>query len=113
MKKVLYQIDEVGKTILLALNEHGRQKTFSQILDEGRITCSKETQVEAAIVLESLLLIESVTYRLPLEIRAELTPTGKAIANKLYKTTKRKRNVFSIKHIKGMGHHPPLNLRAA
>lgn len=96
VKKPLYQIDEVGKTILLALKEHGRGKTFSQILNEGRIICSKEAQVEAAIVLEALLLIESVTYLLPLEIRAELTPTGKAIANKLQKASNRKRRALSV-----------------
>ncbi len=81
----IYQIDKIGKTLLVALKKCGKHKTFTEILDQSEIPYSQEEQAEAAIVLESLGLIESVSYRLPFEIRAELTFTGDAIATKLQK----------------------------
>ena len=81
----IYQIDEAAKILLVALKKCGKHKTFTEILDQSEVLYSLESQAEAAITLETLGLIESVTYRLPFEIRAQLTFTGDAIATKLQK----------------------------
>src|SRR5215207_2815131 len=96
MKKPVYRLDEVAKTLLLALNKYGRNKTFAQILDEARISCSSESQAELANTLEALGVIESISYRLPFEIRAELTARGKELAER--KSTKRKRSIAPPDH---------------
>jgi len=83
MEQPLYRLDEAGKVILIALKRCGKHKTFAQILDEAGSPRTGDLQVLLAINLESLGLIESVTYRLPIEIRAELSATGIKVANAL------------------------------
>jgi len=47
-------------------------------------------QVEIAINLEALELIQSVTYQLPIEIHAELSPLGEAVVKALQKVRESK-----------------------
>jgi hypothetical protein len=83
MQKSLYRLDEIGKVILKGLDRSGRAKTFAQILDDALIPYDNTRQVEAAIALEALELITSVTYQLPLKIHAELTALGEAVVEAL------------------------------
>jgi len=83
MNKAIYQIDEVGKALISTLKKCGRHKTFSEILEENGIIYTNERQGELANTLEALGVIESVTYRLPFEIRAELSNAGLQLANTL------------------------------
>lgn len=90
--KYLYRLDEVGKVILMGLHKHGRAKSLSQHLNEAGINFDSSRQVELAISLESLELIKNVSYRLPLEIRGELTPLGESLVVAILKTKKNKLN---------------------
>jgi len=93
--KYLYRLDEVGKVVLLGLYTHGKAKTLSDYLKDAGITNDNSRQVEVAISLESLELIKEVTYRLPLEIRAELTPLGESLVRSLLKPkTSKVKNVI-------------------
>ena len=85
MPRPIYKIDEIAKAILLGVEHYGKEKTFAQILDEAHIDYDKDIEIEVANTLEALRLIESVSYKLPLEIRAELSPTGVAIVASLKK----------------------------
>ena len=80
MDRHLMNIGETGKAILRALKVFGKNATFSQILAKAGLSYDNSRQVEIAHSLESMGLIQSVTYSLPLEIRAELTKMGEAIA---------------------------------
>jgi len=79
MARPIYKIDEVAKALLTGLELAGRQKTFAEILTESHVSFDNDTQIEVANTLEALGLIIAVSYRLPLEIRAELSETGRAI----------------------------------
>ena len=83
MEKYLYRLDEIGKVILRGLRRSGRNKAFADILDEAGIQYDNSRQVEIAINLEALDLIQTVTYQLPIEIHAELSPLGEAVVNAL------------------------------
>jgi hypothetical protein len=85
MNKNFYQLDEVGTTLLITLKKCGTHKTFAEILDESGINKSEEEQTELADVLEKMKLIESVSYRLPFEIRAELSSSGIALVDNFQK----------------------------
>jgi len=83
-------MDKIKITLLLGLYTSGRNKTFSQLLDEARITYTHIEELEAASKLESLGLIELASYQLPLEIRAELTAEGKTfVENIMNQSTRR------------------------
>ena len=71
-------MDKIKLTLLLGLHTSGRDKTFSQILDDARVSYTHIEELEAASKLESLGLIQLASYQLPLEIRAELTAEGKS-----------------------------------
>lgn len=68
---------EIKKALLEGLKTFGRKKTFHEILTEAGFATDKMQRIELANELETLGLIQTVTYRLPFEIRAELSPTGK------------------------------------
>jgi hypothetical protein len=70
------RIDETGKAILIGLKKSGKTKTFSQILEEAGIPFDKNSLVEVANLLEAFDLIKSVSYQLPVAIRAELSVQG-------------------------------------
>src|SRR5688572_23369483 len=70
-------MDEIKKALLLGLNNFGRNKTFNEILSAAGFKIDKIQRIELANELEEEGLIHTVTYRLPFEIRAELTPNGK------------------------------------
>ena len=73
------RIDETGKAILIGLKRSGKTKTFSQILDEAGLPFDKSNLLELANLLEALDLIKSVSYQLPVAIRAELSPEGHSL----------------------------------
>jgi hypothetical protein len=73
------RIDDISRTILIGLREAGKTKTFSQILQEGRIPFNAEHLFDVANQLEALDLIRSVSFQLPVAIRAELTAQGYAL----------------------------------
>jgi hypothetical protein len=90
MEKYLYRLDEIGKVILRGLRRSGKKKTFADILDEAGFQYDNARQVEIAINLEALDLIQSVTYQLPIEIHAELSPLGEAVVKALQQVKDRK-----------------------
>jgi hypothetical protein len=105
MTRPIYQIDEIAKAILLGLEESGKKKTFAQLLDEANVPYDKDKEVEVANTLEALCLIESVSYRLPLEIRGELTEAGRNIVASL-KKSKSTRSLPRSDHLFGQqGQH--------
>ncbi len=67
---------DTERAILLALNEHGRSKTFQEILNNLHLESGNDEHLALAESLESQGLIQNVTYQLPLTIRAELSPKG-------------------------------------
>jgi hypothetical protein len=73
------RIDETGKAILIGLKKSGKTKTFSQILEEAGIPFDKSNLLEIANLLEALDLIKSVSYQLPIAIRAELSLQGQSM----------------------------------
>jgi hypothetical protein len=73
------RIDETGKAILLGLKKSGKTKTFSQILEEAGVPFDKGNLLEVANLLEALDLIKSVSYQLPVAIRAELSLQGHSL----------------------------------
>jgi len=81
-------MSDLEAVILIGLKQSGREKTFSQILDEANITADATQRVELACALEAAGLIQSVSYQLPVAIRAELTDTGKEAAESLIGTRK-------------------------
>lgn len=83
MNRPLYQIDEVGKALLTALKTCGRHKSFTEILELIGAGYNNEKQADLANTLEALGLIGSVTYRLPFEVRAELSPTGLKLVSRM------------------------------
>jgi DNA-binding Lrp family transcriptional regulator len=83
-----YQIDEISKTLLTILQKCGRHKTFAEILVEREL--SNDKQDELANQLEDMGLIESVTFKLPFEIRAELSMAGEALVDSFRKVERRK-----------------------
>ena len=74
-------MDKLRLAILFGLQKFGREKTFSKILNDAGVRYTKSQLLEAANELESLGLIKSITYQLPVEITAELTPYGKELLN--------------------------------
>lgn len=86
MERAIYKIDEVAKTILLGLERTGRQRSFAQILEDARVNYTNDIQIEVANTLEALGLIVAASYKLPLEIHAELSETGKTIVTGLKKS---------------------------
>lgn len=78
-------MDKIKLTLLLGLHSSGRDKTFSQILDDARVSYTHIEELEAASKLESLGFIQLASYQLPLEIRAELTAEGKAFVENIQK----------------------------
>jgi hypothetical protein len=77
----------IEATILMGLRNYGRKKTFAEILDEAGIANDDNRRLEAATSLEASGLIEEVSYQLPVTIRADLTSTGKEVANALKQNT--------------------------
>jgi len=69
-------MNKLRLAILFGLQQFGREKTFSVILQDAGIRHSKAQLLEAANELETLGLIESITYQYPVEITAELTSYG-------------------------------------
>lgn len=67
---------DIEIAILLALKEHGREKTFTDILKEGGIALNNNQKLELANKLEGAGLIQNVSYQLPFSVRAELTTKG-------------------------------------
>lgn len=88
MTQPSYEIDEVSKRLLIALQKCGRHKTFTEILEEGELT--NDQQDDLATKLETMGLIESVTFKLPFEIRAELSMAGELYVDSFRKVEKRK-----------------------
>lgn len=78
-----YKLDDAGKAILLGLRSYGKIATFADILMDAGCNFDSPRQVEIAISLESLELIESVSYRFPVEIRAVLSELGLKVARAL------------------------------
>jgi hypothetical protein len=76
-------MNDLEAAILLGLKESGRDKTFAQILMEANIPADATQRVELACALEAAGLIQSVSYQLPVSIRAELTDAGKEAADLL------------------------------
>jgi len=93
-------MSDLEAVILLGLNENGREKTFSQILDEANITSDATQRVELACALEAAGLIHAVSYQLPVAIRAELTDAGKEAAELLAGTRK-----LTKRELRGHGYH--------
>ena len=83
-------MDKIKLTLLLGLHTSGRDKTFSQILDEARVSYTHLEELEAASKLESLGLIQLASYQLPLEIRAELTAEGKLFVENIQRESTRR-----------------------
>jgi hypothetical protein len=75
-------MDNIKAALLAGLRKFGRKKTFNEILTEAGYTLDENERIELADELESKGMIQSVTYRLPFEIRAELTAIGKDLAGK-------------------------------
>ena len=90
MEKYLYRLDEIGKAILVGIYRYGKTKTFAEILSEGGFAFDNARQVEIAISLESLELINSVSYQLPLKISAELTSLGESVVRTMLKPKENK-----------------------
>jgi len=80
------RIDETGKAILIGLKKSGKTKTFSQILEEAGIPFDKNSLVEVANLLEAFDLIKSVSYQLPVAIRAELSAKGQSMVKSFQAT---------------------------
>lgn len=75
----LNNMNKLRLAILFGLQNFGRNKTFSAILKDAGIRHSKQQILEAANELETLGLIQSITYQFPIEITAELTSYGKEL----------------------------------
>ena len=88
MTQPTYEIDEKSKKLLTSLQICGRHKTFAEILGDGEL--SNDQQDEMANQLEDLGLIESITFKLPFEIRAELSLAGELYVDSFRKVEKRK-----------------------
>jgi hypothetical protein len=88
MTQPTYQVDETQKTLLIALQKCGRHRTFGEILEEKEL--SNDAQDELANVLEAMGLIESITFKLPFEIRAELSMAGEMFVDSFRKVERRK-----------------------
>jgi hypothetical protein len=73
----------IETSILIGLKKYGRNRTFSQILEEARLYADSRERVEAAFTLEGAGYIQSVTYQLPVTIRAELSTLGRDVADSL------------------------------
>ncbi|HET9135159.1 MAG TPA: hypothetical protein VFO76_00870 [Candidatus Kapabacteria bacterium] len=69
-------MDDITTEILKGLRQYGRKKTFNEILQSAGYTLSGEERFALAHKLESEGLIKSVTYSLPISIRAEITTKG-------------------------------------
>ena len=82
------KINEIQRTILLGLKKYGRNRTFSQILEEANLFADGRDRVETAFSLEASGYIQSVTYQLPVTIRAELSASGKQVAEVLNEETR-------------------------
>lgn len=85
MDLVLYNLDDISKAVLLGLEQNGRSTTLTQILILAGHVVSNDRQIELATSLESLGLIENVSYQLPLRIRAELSKAGHAVVKSIKK----------------------------
>ena len=85
MRNSLYHIDlsDIERAIFLGLRKYGRNRTFSQMLEEASLFADGTERVEVAFTLEASGYIQAVTYQLPVRIRAELSNTGKKIADAL------------------------------
>lgn len=79
----MYHVDEIAAAILKGLRRVGKKKSFMEILAESGVRCTSDRLLEIANDLESRKLIQSVTYQLPVSIRAELSKTGKQFADTL------------------------------
>jgi hypothetical protein len=93
-------MSDLEAVILLGLKENGREKTFSQMLDEANITSDATQRVELACALEAAGLIQAVSYQLPVAIRAELTDAGKEAAESLVGMRK-----LTKRELRGHGYH--------
>jgi DNA-binding Lrp family transcriptional regulator len=69
-------MDDITKEILKGLRQYGRKKTFKEILEQAGYSLSNEDRFALANKLETEGLIKSVTYSLPVSIRAELSNKG-------------------------------------
>lgn len=92
-------MSDLEAAILLGLKESGREKTFAQILNEANVPADATQRVEAACALEAAGLIQSVSYQLPVAIRAELTKAGKEAAESLAGTRK-----LTKRELRGQGY---------
>ena len=81
-------ITEIQKAILLGLKRYGRNRTFSQILTEANLFADGRERVETAFALEASGYIQSVTYQLPVAIRAELSSTGEKVVEAITDETR-------------------------
>lgn len=70
-------MEQIKRAILAGLKQHGREQTFSQILEAAGYKLDPSRRMELAAALESAGLIKNVSYQLPVAIRAELTDAGK------------------------------------
>ena len=93
-------MSDLEAVILLGLMENGRNRTFTQILDDANVVADATERVELACALEAAGLIQSVSYQLPVAIRAELTDAGKEAAESLAGTRK-----LTRRELRGQGYH--------
>jgi hypothetical protein len=81
-------MNEIKKALLIGLQKFGRKKTFNEILTVAGFTLDKVQRIELASEFENKGLIRTVTYRLPFEIRAELSQKGEEVVNGLQSEVK-------------------------
>jgi hypothetical protein len=105
MTQPTYQVDELSKKLLTALQICGRHKTFAEILAEGELT--NDQQDDLANKLEDMGLIESITFKLPFEIRAELSMAGEAFVDSFRKVERRKPAPAPVKPAPKRGRSKP------
>jgi len=76
-------ISDLEAAILIGVKKYGRRKTITEILEEAHMYADARERVQIAFALEEAGYIKSVSYQLPVTIRAELSPTGEKIAESL------------------------------
>ena len=69
--------------LLIGIKKYGRKKSFHDIIAEAGFEADELQRIEIANEFEALGLIKSVTYKLPFEIRAELTAKGHELIRQL------------------------------
>ena len=69
-------MDERKIILLFGVEKYGKTKSFNQILTEAGLFHDDALRIEEASALEDEELIEAVTYRYPVDIRAEISAKG-------------------------------------